>query len=206
MKNDLASLCEEFQDVEDIDIDKANKVLQDAKVHLDAFNGRGTFVGSTSQRFAERCSEPGKEAVVLEKYLKLEKSIVIFTSEAMGPDLIILLWIDNVPLVILVHSKSGKTASAPQAILSLKQLYETNRKSGKASMNPLAQGFEEVIRKYGGRTALVLVKPMEGVLQQPVQVKRDGKLQVIVHKNSWNTLFPELKEGIENLRKFKRDA
>lgn len=60
-----------------------------------------------------------------------KRSVVIFPGTSMGPDLIIVLWDNRRPLVLLVQSKSGKHSSMPEAVRSLTQLYEEKRAEGK---------------------------------------------------------------------------
>jgi hypothetical protein len=196
-RDDLETLFGEFTDLDD-----ALRKLESGRLLLEAFQRDWEFLGSTSTRFAVRCNKAGEEVTYLQKFLPQRQSVVIFPSETMGPDLIILLWKDATPLIVLVQAKSEKRYSTPEAICVLEQLYETNRVAGKVARNQHAASFDAVVKQNGGLIARIVVKPLEGAMGKSV-VFADEEMLIVLHKNSWEDLIPVLKCGIENLGRFK---
>jgi hypothetical protein len=173
-----------------------------------SFDKEWKFCGSLLKRFAEQSFCADEEYKYLHEALKQKKSIVIFPCEAMGPDLIVLLWCKKQPLVILVQARSGKSASTPKAFLTLELLYCQNRKQVQLSAqgqggNSNSQRFLKLLSNFKCLRALVVMKPLEGSLSPYVKQNGSSILEVIVNKDTWKESMPGLEEGIKNLAHFK---
>ena len=109
-------------------------------------------------RIAERAPKNGDEPRLLESIIQRKSRCVVLPREALGADLVFVLWCGDERLTVYVQAKSGK-ASTPAALLSLTQPYATNR--GEAgtvpqSLQPALQAMKDLER--GGRVVHVVIK------------------------------------------------
>jgi hypothetical protein len=156
-------------------------------------------------QIVERCSESGKEMEIMQLWLQQKRSGVIMPSTTHGADLILLAWDADMPLVTLVQSKSGVSDSTPAALLTLLLPYTEKRAKGMTVKSKLGKSWERFLVAHRCLVAYVVFKPLEGSKMRAVEWK-NGRLVVIVNKNSWRELAGGLKLGIENLSKFKNSA
>jgi len=159
------------------------------------------------QRFCERARFPGEEEQILMKYLEAKRSVVIFPSTKMGPDLIFLEWDKEQPLVIEVQCRSGLNSSTPDALLSLQQLYQENRDDTTVANNEFSKQFETLLKESKCLVALVVVKPMRGshkiqgwISKSATLEIETGKLDFVIDKDSSPSLMPSLQNALDTLR------
>ena len=183
--------------------------LENVNILLDAikhFNKNWVFRGSMEQRFCERARFPGEEEQILMKYLEAKRSVVIFPSTKMGPDLIFLEWDKEQPLVIEVQCRSGLNSSTPDALLSLQQLYQEKT----VANNEFVKQFETLLKESKCLVALVVVKPMRGshkiqgwISKSATLEIETGKLVFVIEKDSSPSLMPSLQNALDILREYK---
>jgi hypothetical protein len=153
-------------------------------------------------QIVERCDKTLEEIAILRYWLKLKRSGVIMPVTTHGADLILLAWAEDVPLVILVQSKSGASSSTPKALLSLTLPYTTDRAKGMAVTSSPGKEWETFLVDNRCLVAYMVFKPLEGSQAKPVGWEKD-RLVVIVDRNSWHELASNLELGIKHLARFK---
>jgi len=94
-----------------------------------SFKKEWTFKQRQVFQVAKMCSSAEELNTELLRRFSEEKSLVLFPSVFMGPDLILVLWCGNQSLVVLVQAKSGVSTTSETAFLSFLHQYTRNRKS-----------------------------------------------------------------------------
>ena len=158
--------------------------------------------GEYFPQIVERFVGPGEEMTILQKWLDLKRSGVIMPVTDHGADLIVLAWSQDVPLVVLVQSKSGRAPSTPEALLTLQLPYTTNRTKDSVITSELGTKWEKFLTDRRMLVAQVVFKPLNGSQRKPVAWEKE-RLIIILDKNSCSELATGLRLGIENLSKFK---